>query len=246
MRGFPGGGATLVHIHNVSGGLLSGDRLAASVDLEKDCEAQITTTGATRIYKAKEKGATAVQELRATLQKSAILEYLPDSVIPFSGSCYRQSSKFELSRDAALFAWELIAPGRSGEEFRFCDLQVETEIEASGTPLVFDCWRMQPHIRSVEQAIRMGSCAYHATFYVCRTGLSQRDWLGWEEVMSELIQTMPSTNQTWGVSALPKDGIVFRGLATEGLYLADSLIRFWRRMKVELYGREPNLPRKMF
>jgi hypothetical protein len=92
----------------------------------------------------------------------------------------------------------------------------------------------------------MGPFAYHATFYVCRTGLSQRDWVRWEEVMSELIQTTPSSKQTWGVSALSKDGIVFRGLATEGLYLADSLIRFWRRMKVELYGREPNLPRKMF
>jgi urease accessory protein len=226
--------------------VLSGDRLFASIDLERGCEAQITTTGATRIYRAKENGEGAVQELHATLQEDAILEYLPDSIIPFGRSRYKQSSRFQLHENAALFAWELVAPGRSGERFSFDDLQIQTEIWSAKSPVVVDCWRIQPRARGIEQAIRMGSFGYQATFYICRPGLPQREWLRWEQVMAELIQTIPSTKQTWGVSALAKDGIVFRGLATEGLYLADALIRFWRCMKVELYGREPNLPRKMF
>jgi urease accessory protein len=247
VREFPGDyGSTLVHLHNVSGGLLSGDQLAASIELGEACEAQITSTGSTRIYKSKEHGRPASQEFRATIERGAILEYLPDSIIPFAGSRYKQRSTYELFDDAGLFAWEIVAPGRSGEKFSFEDLQIETEIRSAATPVAFDCWRLQPRTHNLEHAIRMGPFTYHATLYICRTRLPRHEWLRWEQLMSEIIETIPATRQTWGVSALPKDGIVFRGLATEGLYLADSLVLFWRRMKRELYGREAVLPRKMF
>jgi urease accessory protein len=247
VREFPGpDGATLVHLHNISGGLLSGDQLAASIELGEGSEAQLTTTGSTRIYKCKEHGRPASQEFRATIKRGAILEYVPDSTIPYTGSRYKQRSTYELFDDAGLFAWEIIAPGRSGEKFSFDDLEIATEIRSAERLVALDRWRLQPRDHNLEHAIRMGRFAYHATLYVCRTGVPYGEWLHWEQVMSETMETIPATTQTWGVSALPRGGIVFRGLGTEGLHLADSLVLFWRRMKRELYGREPILPRKMF
>ena len=44
-------GGVLVHLHNVSGGVLAGDRLALDVEVHAGAAAQITTTGATRLYR---------------------------------------------------------------------------------------------------------------------------------------------------------------------------------------------------
>jgi hypothetical protein len=43
-------GSALAHLHNVSGGLLGGDRLALRAQVGAGASAQLTTTGATRIY----------------------------------------------------------------------------------------------------------------------------------------------------------------------------------------------------
>src|SRR5277367_4946123 len=69
--------AALVHLHNVSGGLLGDDRLAMSVRLGQNAKVQITTTGATRIYRARESATPATQQTEITLAEKAFLEYLP-------------------------------------------------------------------------------------------------------------------------------------------------------------------------
>ena len=50
-------GAAMVHLHNVSGGLLGGDQLGLTVNVGAGACAQITTTGATRIYRPREEAA---------------------------------------------------------------------------------------------------------------------------------------------------------------------------------------------
>src|SRR5271165_7087734 len=47
-------GSALAHLHNVSGGLLGGDYLTLRIDVGRDGCAQLTTTGATRIYRHRE------------------------------------------------------------------------------------------------------------------------------------------------------------------------------------------------
>ena len=52
LRAFPNGaGQALVHLHNTSGGVLGGDRLELQVDLSPGARVQLTTTGATRVYR---------------------------------------------------------------------------------------------------------------------------------------------------------------------------------------------------
>ena len=52
VRAFPQeGGMVLVHLHNVSGGVLAGDRLGLKIEVAAGASAQITTTGATRLYR---------------------------------------------------------------------------------------------------------------------------------------------------------------------------------------------------
>src|SRR5579862_1078258 len=44
-------GSALAHLHNVSGGLLGGDRLSLAVNVGAGASVQLTTTGGTRIYR---------------------------------------------------------------------------------------------------------------------------------------------------------------------------------------------------
>jgi urease accessory protein len=80
----------LIHLHNVSRGILGGDQLRLNATLNQSTQAQITAVGATRVYRASEKKPAACQRTRLCVGKGALLEYLPDTVIPFAGSRFEQ------------------------------------------------------------------------------------------------------------------------------------------------------------
>ena len=125
----PRGGA-LVHLHNVSGGVLGGDRLDNEIRLEEGARVQVTTTGSTRIYRHRTEGPTAQQVTRYYVGPDALLEVLPDSLIPYAGSRYRQVTSYQLAPGACLLAWELVTPGREahGERFAYDSLELQTTI----------------------------------------------------------------------------------------------------------------------
>src|SRR3981189_542673 len=47
-------GGALVHLHNLSGGVLGGDQLDVTIEVGPGAVAQVTSTGATRIYRSRQ------------------------------------------------------------------------------------------------------------------------------------------------------------------------------------------------
>src|SRR5579871_468704 len=87
VRGFrTPSGETLAHVHNVSGGILDTDSLACRIDVAAGAQAQVTTTGATRIYRSRAPDRVASQDCQVAIGSDGYLEYLPDQLIPFGGS----------------------------------------------------------------------------------------------------------------------------------------------------------------
>ena len=105
-------GAALVHIHNLSGGVLAGDRLSLDLTVGPGASAQVTSTGATRVYRSRPSALPAEFSSRVRICRDALLEYLPDPLIPFAGCRYAQDTVVELEDGAGLFWWETVAPGR--------------------------------------------------------------------------------------------------------------------------------------
>src|ERR1700730_15647107 len=66
-------GSALVHLHNVSGGLLGGDRLAMSLKTGETDHVQVPTTGATRIYRSREAASPATQRIDVRVGQNACL-----------------------------------------------------------------------------------------------------------------------------------------------------------------------------
>lgn len=103
-------GAALVHLHNVSGGLLSGDDLSLVAEVGPEARVQVTTAGATRIYRPRAGEGVARQSSEITVGEGALLEYVPDPMIPFAGARFSQRITIRLAPQAGLFWWEILAP----------------------------------------------------------------------------------------------------------------------------------------
>src|ERR1700744_1063075 len=60
-------GETLAHVHNVSGGILDSDSLSFQLEVGPHAQAQVTSTGATRIYRSRSAHSRASQRVQARI-----------------------------------------------------------------------------------------------------------------------------------------------------------------------------------
>ncbi len=246
MRGFTtASGECLAHLNNVSGGILGGDRLELEVDVAEGAQAQITTTGATRLYAARAGSADSLCSTAVHVHAGALLEYLPDPVIPFRGARAEQRTHINMEEGATLFWWETLAPGRiaHGECFEYECLRVTSEVWTGGIPILIDRIRLEPGRHSLKSPGRFSDNNFLVTFVIAQAGAPQCLWRQMETELADLFET---DGVVWGISALPAHGILIRGLSDSGLPIASALHAFWEAAKMLLCGRSVTLPRKTY
>lgn len=240
-------GRAVVHLHNVSGGILTGDALDLSIHAGASTRVQVTTVGATRIYRHRPGNAAARLTTSIRIDDDAVLEYLPDVVIPYAGSRCHQSTTVSLGRNAGFAAWEILAAGRvaSGEEFRFHSFRSDYEVRNANRPLVMERMRLLPFVLDPRSVARWGHFRYTATLYVCHTGVPPDRWLELERRLQELSLAIGPPTARWGVTTLIAGGIVVRGLALEAHHISAGLWKFWSVASEQLWGAAPIPPRKI-
>ena len=240
-------GAALVHLHNVSGGVLAGDQLEMRVHVRANALAQITSTSATRLYRQRGTSGVAQQRNIVQVDSGGLLEYVPDPIIPFAHAQMRQHTEIILAHDAGLIWWEVLSPGREahGERFAYETLSLHTEICAGGIPIALEHLQLEPAAYALNNPAQFGPYGHYATFYACRVGADQ-DIATLETQLRELTQRLTQPEQAiWGVSALATHGVAIRGLAHNNRTLMSGLHTFWQCAKRVLYGRTAILPRKV-
>lgn len=248
----------LIHLHNVSGGLLGGDQLHIQAHIGAGAQVQITSTGSTRVYRQRVGYPTTVQTTSMHVAAGGLLEYLPDTLIPYARSHFRQLTRIELEDEAGLFYWEVVAPGREakGECFDYDLLQIELDILADDQPVAIERSRIEPSslqasrtnersdgLRSI---VRLGGYRYFATFYICRVGVGNSVWLDLEERLDAEARNISKPGQIlWGVSTLPAHGLSVRAVGTSCRVIQQALPRFWQLAKKTLYRQDAVMPRKI-
>jgi urease accessory protein len=263
-------GAALVHLHNVSGGILAGDHLSLDIEVGRGASAQITTTGATRLYRHREGCADSWQHTTILIGDGALLEYLPDSVIPYAGSRHAQRTEILLGSGSTMFWWEILAPGRHamGETFAFDRLRLEMRIRTAERPLLIENFGLEPRARPLESVARLGRYTHMANFYAiqtgrspsacqtgrspsaCQTGRSPSSWRDLEDLLNEFMGTTMSdegrrSSSIWGASALAADGVVVRGLSLTARDVPATLAGMWSIARRFLTGEDATPPRKI-
>ena len=250
LRGFPNAAReTLAHLNNISGGVLDRDDLEMRVDVGRGAWAQITSTGATRIYRSRSAAYCGRSRNEVEIGEDGFLEYLPDALIPYGGSRYEQSTRIRLARGAALVWWEVVSPGReaAGEVFRYARLASRLEIRSDHGPLLEEHWELAPDVQSLDSAVRLGPFRHFASLYLCRAGAGIELWRDLEASLSRLAAEHSVENELlWGASSLRADGVALRGVARNGRLLARSLTAIWQAAKPALCGRVAMPPRKIY
>lgn len=239
----------LVHLHNVSGGVLAGDRLELNVQVEAGAAAQITTTGATRLYRHRAGATDSEQHATFSVGDASLLEYLPDPVIPYAGSRHLQRTEIRLGCGSTLFWWEILAPGRlaAGERFAFQRLRVQTEVYAGPRPVLREDFLLEPEKKDLSATARMFDYSHIASLCAIQEGRPPAFWRTLEDQWNEIARARSRPKRAvWGASALVSDGVIVRGLSGSGCGLHDTLVEFWRTARLAITGADAVPPRKVY
>jgi urease accessory protein len=221
----------LVHLHNVSGGILAGDHL--SLDVEVAAPMLVTTTGATRLYRHREGAADSQQHLNFSVGAGAMLEYLPDPLIPFAGSRHSQRTSFSLGQGATLIWWEVLA-----QTFAFEHLRISSAIDVCGKPALREDFLLEPSKRPLTSLARMGKSTHLTSFMVLSEAKTS---LFWSIMADELRETVPDG---WGITTLATGGVMARTLS--GRHIPRELDALRNTASLLLTRKPASPPRKVY
>jgi urease accessory protein len=148
------GHGSWVYVATLGGGLVDGDAVALSVDLERGACALLGTQASTKVYRSP---AGTAQTLDARVASGALLALLPDPVSCFAGARYEQSIDVHLEDDdATLVLVDALTCGRAarGERWAFARYASRTRVCRAGRLMALDATLLDP--AHGDLAARMG------------------------------------------------------------------------------------------
>jgi len=120
--------------HNVlvhpPSGLVAGDRLDISVQVDAGAHGLVTTPGATRFYRSE--GEPAVQDARLVLAENARLEWLPMEALCYSGCQAENRLQLRLAPGAQAMGWDVTALGLPAANQPFVAGHLQQHLELEG------------------------------------------------------------------------------------------------------------------
>jgi urease accessory protein len=221
-------------------GLVQGDRYRVDIDCGPGSATHVTTQAATNVFGARQNFATQLVNLR--VGAGAVLEYMPDPVVPFRGSRLFQRMCVTVDPEATVIFGETLLPGRvAHEEAHVYDLYWgETEARRPDETLLFaDVLRFNPGGGESSSPIALlGPYDVIAALYVVS---GQTDP---PEVVAVLRRALTACRDVLvGVSELPNGcGAVVKLLGPSSKTVQATLRTAWNAARLELLGTPaPNL-----
>lgn len=140
QRSFYPEGKDICHsiILHTAGGMVGGDRLSQTINLQPETQVLLTTPAASKIYRSS--GETAQNTINIEIQEQAYLEFIPREIIIFNGAIFSQNLRVNLDPNACYLGWEITRFGRTarGEIFNQGQWKSCTEIWQNGCPVWID------------------------------------------------------------------------------------------------------------
>ncbi|MGW0086785.1 urease accessory protein UreD [Streptomyces sp. NPDC003393] len=223
-----------VFLQQQGDGLVQGDRYRVDIDCAPGSAAHITTQAATKVFGARDNFATQLVNLR--VDAGAVLEYLPDPIVPFRTSRLFQRTCLTTARDATVIMGEVLLPGRvAHDEAHAYDLcWMETEVRAlDGTLLFTDTVRLRPGgLDDPRSPGLLGEYDVLATLYVVCSRMPPRDIVA---LLREALAEMPEVLA--GVTELPAGcGAAVRVLGYTSRAVQAAMHTAWNRARTSLLG----------
>lgn len=153
--------AAMVCVQSPSGGTFSDDDLTTTVHAESGSHLRMTTQAATQVFAGRGLGSRHRIEFR--VDGDAVLEYLPKTLIPHTGSRFTQLMDVGVDARGCYLGWEALAAGRigHGERFRYRSYDSTVRVSVSGRTVARDLVMLEP-----PSAARLVDADYLATLMV--------------------------------------------------------------------------------
>jgi len=213
-----------VYVQNPTGGIFAGDRLSTRISAGSSTALHVTTTAATKIYRAEQGGARNLTVI--DVGAGAYVEHLPELLIPQAGSRYEQETVVELGEEARLVAAETIAPGRAarGELFQFDRLQIATTIRSRGVDVCREAVILEPSRQTPSRRGMLGEYSYVGTLFAVAPSFDA------EELAQRIDAAVCEIGGTLaGAGVLPSEaGAFVRVLAKSSQEVSQAMREAWR------------------
>ena len=250
----PEGDPCHVYLVHPPGGVVGGDELRISAQVDPRAHALITTPAATKFYRCEERVSSQTQELRAA---GATLEWLPQENIFYRGADVRTATRVHVDAHSRFIGWEINCLGlpARGEHFDAGALKLDLELwrgiagdspvdlaaardshcQLSGShsnPIFIDRLRLKGE--SAARGAQWGLAGHEAVGTILATPATR------EHV--ELIRTLIADYPCAAVSLV--DGVlILRALTAQAEPLRNLFISAWRALRPGIVGREAAAPR---
>ncbi len=121
------------------GGLVAGDKVNLSINVQESSRFLLTTQSNSRVFKS-ENGKAAEQIIRGKVGKNGLAVFFPDPLIPHTKSIISQNQAWELEEGSVLLTVDWFSSGRaeSGEQFSFTGYHSSIHIQKNGIPFLVD------------------------------------------------------------------------------------------------------------
>jgi urease accessory protein len=234
------GGACYLMLLNPTGGALGGDHLITEIVLDPETHVCLTTPSATRIYRAAAQ--PAILETVIRVGEGALLEYLPDHVIPHAGSALCQSVRIEMAPGSRAVVLDSMASGRvaHGERWSFRELDSRTEVRICGKSAYISRTKIVPAMTWPAAFGMMDDFDYLSCLGVFADGFTR-----WEKVSSAMHAAIENEAKIrGGASLLAWGGCVVRFLARSASDMTLANKKLWDVARRHLAGLPPFDQRK--
>ncbi len=230
-----GDGSVYLMLLNPTGGLVGGDHLKTEITLGPGTHVCLTTPSATKVYRTV--GPPAVQETTIRLGEGAVLEYLPDHVIPYPGSVFHQSLIVEMEKESRAVVFDGFAVGRlaRGEEWTFKEIVNRTTVTCQGRPLFLGRARVDPSTRALAGLGKMEEFGYLASLGLFGEGFGR--WETTARALEERLGELPALRG--GVSQISRGDCLVRFLVALASDLTHAVGSLWALARQLLFGLPP-------
>ncbi len=231
--------AVIVH---PPGGIVAGDSLAVDLRVDSGAHALATTPGAQKWYRST--GAAASATTRLHVADDAHLEWMPQETMVFDGARAKQTLEIRLASKAIFFGWEMLCLGRTTRGERFATGEFRQSIRLvradGGAPLWRECMVLTGNDPLMSSPLGFRGLPVTATAWIAlpdfESGLVSADVLA--AVRAELGEA------PLAAASSPEAGvIVIKAMGAAPEAVRNLLIGVWKRIRLQVFGREPQLPR---
>jgi urease accessory protein len=223
-----------VFVQQAGDGLVQGDRCRIDVRCGPGSALHLTTQAATNVFRGPQDFAQQLVNLRADAE--AVVEYLPDPLVPFRGARLFQRTCVTAHRSATVIFGETLLPGRvaHGEAHDYDEVGCETELRSPGGRLQFaDVLRLSPGNGQDPRSLGMlGGHDVVATLFVVTAELDP------PAIVTRLRDALAACPHVLaGASELPGGrGAAARILGPSSKAVKTAMHSAWNAARVALFG----------